>query len=199
MPSFKTEIKPLKNSTEVEKIAVTLKKNELLMIPEEDLSASQSLIVESLRSHINIKLALTRKKVMKIINSIYFQFLSKIYIKNEENWFDEPFTDPSDLSYVYFSSLFGVEKISVRKYSEFLMTCFLYNKDLKRVQMFTKYFLKTENKTFVFDKKNNHNFIQKNIILFIILLKEINDTEKIVFKVEENEKIDVYLLSVSCH
>ncbi len=190
--------KLVKNPKKVEKSLGTLKKNELLMIPEEDLSTSQSLIVESLRSQMNIKSTLSKKKLLKIINFIYFEVLSKIYFKNEEDWFEEPFIDPSELSYIYFNSLFGVEKISVRKYVEFLLTCFSHNKEVKRVQLFTKYFLKTQNKTFLFDKKNNHNFIQKNIILFILLLKEMDETEKVIFQVEEKENIELYLLSVKC-
>jgi hypothetical protein len=189
--------KIVKNSTKNEKSAGTLKKNELLMIPEEDLSTSQSLIVECLRSQ--MKSDLSKKKLLKIINSIYFEVLSKIYFKNEENWFEEPFIDPSELSFIYFYSLFGVENLSVRKYVEFLLTCFSRNKELKRVQLFTKYFLKTQNKTFLFDKKNNHNFIQKNIILFILQLKEMDEIDKVIFHVEEKDNIGIILLSVIYH
>ena len=173
-----------------------LKKNELMVYSQEELSSSQSLIVDSLKSQLITKSTLSMKKLEKIINYIYFQVLTTIYKKNKENWIDEPFIDTTELPLIYFSNTFGIEKISVRKNVEFLLNCFSKTKDSKRIGLFTKYFLKTQNKVFLSDKKYNNNYIQKNIILFLLKIKELDDLELMIINWEEKENIDLYLISV---
>lgn len=144
----------------------------------------------------NIKSSISLKKLLKIIDYIFFNYLSKIYIKNEDNWYDEPFLEPCELLFTYFDSNFAIEKITKKKYAEFLQTCFFSLNKSKRIFVFIKYFLKCSYKTFLYDRKYNHNFIQKYIILFIESLKELDLQEKTIIYSEENENICIYLIYV---
>ena len=131
---------------------------------------------------------------MKIINYVYFKSLPKAYFRNKENWYNEPFQELSELSYLYFSSNFGIEKISKRKFVEFVQSCFATSEDEKRVSIFRKYFLVT------FDKKSQSNgkntFIRKNIVLFLEFINETNSSERIIIHSQERGHNQIYLLHV---
>jgi len=79
------------------------------------------------------------KKICRIINSIYFEVIDKIYFKKDKYKFDieEPFIGLIELLLIYFNINFGLDSLAKKKFKEFIHSL-LQNLENSRVTMFCK-------------------------------------------------------------
>jgi hypothetical protein len=87
-----------------------------------------------------IKVHISQKKVIKIINSIYFDYLEKIYFKTDKSTFDkdDDFLDFPEVMYIYFFQNFGLESLAKKKFLEFLQAVITMQNSSKRIFIFGK-------------------------------------------------------------
>ena len=157
---------------------------------------SQNLINEYFLLNSNIKSTYSAKKILQIIEFIYLESLEKFYFRQNKFNYEEVFLECSELPYLYFTQLYGLEKLSKKKFLEFLQSCLNYEKDYKRIDIFCKYFLKISNKKNNFDRQNNHNFVQRNLIIFIQSIKNLDEKSKIILKIDNSEHSNISIINV---
>jgi hypothetical protein len=124
-----------------------------------------------------IKLVLNGKKTLKIIDTILFEWIEKIYFKKDKLNFgenQEKFENilVSDIPLIYFNHHFGLESIARKKYFEFLLAVKKHSKTHKRINLFANLLkLMKVGETIEENSILFNNFIIKNIVLLIQHLK----------------------------
>ena len=88
----------------------------------------------------NIKLNFSIKKVIKIINLVYFEMIDNVYFKKDNLHFnkEERFIDFGEVVYYHFVKNFGIEKLVKKKYLAFIKALFEYERGQKRISIFIK-------------------------------------------------------------
>jgi hypothetical protein len=110
------------------------------------------------------------KKVIKIINTIYFEMLEKIYFKKDQNNFEleEGHIEFPQVLSMYFIQSYGLDSLAKKKFLELLQAIKNFESQSKRISLFKKIIAidKTAiNKTF-FD-----GFVTRHILILIQKLK----------------------------
>jgi hypothetical protein len=108
-----------------------------------------------------IKVNISAKKTVKMINSIYFDMIEKIYFKKEKLNFDneDHFIDFGEILYIYFTQNFGLENLAKKKFLEFLQAISNFEASTKRIAIFSKLIQlhKNKNVSGIFEKNVNGN------------------------------------------
>ena len=147
----------------------------------------ESIYLDYLGRKKEIKLSMTLRKVLRIVDSILFDFIEQAYFrKNKLNFSrDERYIDFGEAVYFYFLKSFGVEKLVQKKYIGFLRGLFEYENEIERIKIFLsllqiKRFEFNERKKTLYKKNSTDddnftefysNFVSRQIILTIQFLR----------------------------
>ena len=162
------------------------KRNEIVDFNNEKFNY-ESIYLDYLGRKKEIKLSMTLRKVLRIVDSILFDFIEQAYFrKNKLNFSrDERYIDFGEAVYFYFLKSFGVEKLVHKKYIGFLRGLFEYENEIERIKIFLsllqiKRFEYNEKKKTLFRRNSNEdddftdfysNFVSRQIILTIQFLR----------------------------
>ena len=162
------------------------KRNEIVDFNTEKFNY-ESIYLDYLGRKKEIKLSMTLRKTLRIVDSILFDFIEQAYFrKNKLNFSrDERYIDFGEAVYFYFLKSFGVEKLVQKKYIGFLRGLFEYENEIERIKIFLsllqiKRFEFNERKKTLYKKNSTDddnftefysNFVSRQIILTIQFLR----------------------------
>jgi len=138
-----------------------------------------------------IKVNLSQRKILKIINTVYFELLEKIYFRKEHNIElsrENDYVEFPEVLCFYFIQNFGLESLAKKKFLEFLQAVENNEFISKRISLFKKLIAiddSTVNKTY-FD-----NLITRQILTLIIKLKN----NKCIMKTPDEVNLQLLLIT----